>query len=127
MIEKCGLNFLQILSTSSWRSHSELLDISRSKFYIRNAAARFENVTKEQLLEMGFPVVKIEALQEALSETRNAFEAWKWLIETAIMKLNRTERMKLGHNASIFLHTATFPGKCSCTVKHLETFRREIT
>jgi len=74
-----------------------------------------ENDTKEQLLDWGIPEVEVEALLEKnFSKPIHEYEAGRLLMETAFMKLNQTERIKIGHNASIFLQLATFSGKYSC-------------
>ena len=99
------------MRNSYWDNHAELLGIYQSKWY--KHLARAGNVTKEQLLEWGVTVVEVEALLEDFSNSLDAFEAWQLRIQSIFMKLNQTERMKIGHNASIFLHTATFSGNCS--------------
>ena len=72
-------------------------------------------LTKEQLLKSGVPEVEVEALLEDFNNSLDAYEAWQLRIQSAFMKMNQTERIKIGHNASIFLHTATFSGNCSFT------------
>ena len=75
-----------------------------------------KNITTEQLLEkMDIPEVYVEDLLEYLFEDNSldVYEAWQLRIQSAFMKFNSTERKKIGHNASIFLHTATFSGNCS--------------
>ena len=101
-----------------------LFDVYKSAWYnyvVREASENTGgNVTKEMLLELGVPVDEVEVLLEKhLSKSIDEYEAGRQLIETAFMKLNQTERIKIGHNASIFLQYATFSGKCSCiTVSH---------
>ena len=104
--------------SSSWKNHTVLFDVYKSAWYRYQAklarAAYGGNVTKEQLLDWGVPEVEVEALLENVSNFKDKYEARRLSIETAFMKLNKTERIKIGHNASIFLHDATFSGKCSC-------------
>jgi len=85
MIGKFALTFLQIAQSSSWSKHTELARAHYSALFRTGFTREF---------------------------ARN--ERWKLIIETAFMKLNETERIKMGHNASIFLHDATFLGKCFC-------------
>jgi len=94
-----------------WWFHDELIEIHFSKSYVQ--AARAGNVTKEQLLEWEVPLAEVEALLEEFNNSLDAFEAWQLRIQSIFMKLNQTERINIGHNASIFLHTATFSGNCS--------------
>jgi len=85
MIGKFGLTFLQIARSSSWQEHTELF---RAHF-----TALFRNSLDREFERNG---------------------RYKLMIETFFMMLNETERIKMGHNASIFLHDATFLGTCFC-------------
>ena len=93
-----------------------LLDVHRAAVYrylVRKASANGGNVTKEQLLEWGISEVEDEALLANFRKSIDEYEAGRLSVETAFMKLNKTERIKIGHNASIFLHDAKFLGLCS--------------
>ena len=98
------------MQSSPWYNHAEIYNIYQSKWY--KQAAKTDNVTKELLIEWGVPEIEIDALLEDFSESIDAFEAWKLRIKTAYKKLNQTERIKIGHDAKIFLHTAKSAGGC---------------
>ena len=98
------------MQSSAWARHEELYNIYQSKWY--KDAAKTKSVTRELLLEWGVPEAEIDALLENFSESIDAYEAWQLRINTAFKKLNQTERINIGHKASVFLHTAKYAGRC---------------
>ena len=74
--------------------------------------AKTDNFTRELFLQAGFPEKEVDAAFEEFKDSRDAYEVWKTRFKTVYRKLNATDRIGLGHDASIFLHTAKTAGTC---------------
>ena len=114
---------IPLSSSSSLDSIEELKYILAFSNWLRDVV-KSDNLTREMFLEWGFPEKEVEVLFEEFKDSRDAYEVWKTRFKTVYRTLNATDRIGLGHDARIFLHTAKTTGmvggkifvfKCSIT------------
>ena len=90
-----------------------------------------KHLTKDMLREWGYDDDEIDEEFEDYDESeksemsRELYEIWKRRFKTIFRKLNATDRIGLGHDASIFLHTAKSSGMVGGKLfAHTRTYAR---
>jgi len=107
----CSKLLFQIPESSSLISIEDV-EYLRIVGNILRDIVKTENFTRDLLLQTGLSEKAVDAAFEVFKDSRDAYEVWKTRFKTVYRRLNATDRIGLGHDASIFLHTAKTAGTC---------------
>ncbi|WAR07479.1 SCNNG-like protein [Mya arenaria] len=100
----CNMNPIRYFS--DWHIHDGLYKMYDTSWLLDT----IEDFTADDLLGWGYDAETVQILFEEFSNSRDTYEAWKQRILTELRKIPKENRTALGHQADVFIHSATFGG-----------------